>query len=224
MRGLVIMPDPLSLPGTLGEHAEAMGARLVRHIPGRDGPLPPVERFDFVMAMGAPWSVYGPEVKPWIEEELELFRQAEARGIPVLGVCFGAQAFARALGGEVRRAEGAELGWKRVETVAPGPIDEGPWFMWHEDTFTLPPRVTLLAKTEIGPQAYAVGPHLLVQFHPEMTPDLFDAWCEVDDSDFERLGVDREAVREETGWRAAEARERARRLLDDWMAGVTRRM
>lgn len=222
MRGLVIRQHALSLEGTVGAHAEARGARLVRHVPGGDGTLPPLEGFDFVVAMGAPWSVYGPEVESWIEEELELFRKAVAERIPVFGVCFGAQAFAQALGGRVQRATQPELGWATVESLAPAIVEEGPWFMWHGDTLTLPHGSRLLARTETGPQAYAFGPHLLVQFHPEITPDILDAWCATDDSDFRRYGVDKEAVIEETRRRREEAAERARRLFERFLGGVAR--
>ncbi len=218
MRALVIRQHTLSKPGTVGEYAEEQ--ELVHHVAAEDGPLPPVADFDLVIAMGAPWSVYGEEVKPWIDWELQLMRDAVDQGVPVLGICFGAQAFAKALGGEVRKADRAELGWGMVQTEDPNLLPEGPWFMWHSDTFTVPPGATLIAMTENGPQAYTMEPHLLVQFHPEVSPEILQAWCAIDASDFERLGVELEAVTEETERRADEACDRAQRLFDRFMAGA----
>ena len=222
MHALVVKPHTLSSPGTIGEYAERLGVELVQHVASLDGPLPPLDGFDFVIAMGAPWSVYGEEVKPWIESELELFREAVRRVIPVLGICFGAQAFAQALGGEVHKAE-AEVGWKAVHTNDPGLIPEGPWFMWHSDSFSLPAGARLVSWTESGgPQAYTMGPHILVQFHPEVRPDVLEGWNRAEDSDvFERLGIDRAEIEAETERRQEEARERARRLFDRFLVGVS---
>lgn len=220
MRGLVIKPHRLSSPGTIGEYAEGLGAELVHHVAGEAPAIPSLDGFDFVMTMGSPNSVYGAQVRPWIGTLLDRFREAADRGIPVLGVCFGAQAFAEALGRKVRKADRAELGWGTVDVVARGPVAEGPWMMWHSDTFSLPDGATLLAETASGPQAYAYGPSLLVQFHPEVSPELLRDWCDIDDSDFERFGVSLEEVTRETERRADEARDRARALFDSFMAGV----
>jgi len=190
-------------------------------VPSEEGPLPQLEGFDFIVAMGAAWSVYGPEVEPWIEGELKVLRDAVDRGLPVLGICFGAQAFARALGGEVRPADRTEIGWHSVRTDAPDRIPAGPWFMWHSDRFTLPNGATLLARTDVCAQAFGLGPHILVQFHPEITPELLESWIKEDVSDFERTGTDPGAVLEETIRLQPEARRRAADLFDRFMAGVT---
>lgn len=220
MRGLVIKPHRLSNPGTIGEYAEGLGAKLVHHVAGEDPAIPRLNGFDFVLAMGSPHSVYGEEVGTWIGTLIQRIREAVDRGMPFLGVCFGAQAFAEALGGKVWKAEQAELGWGTVDVVAPGPVVEGPWMMWHSDTFSLPDGATLLAETASGPQAFTYGPSLLVQFHPEVSPELLRDWCDIDDSDFARFGVSLEEVARETERRKDEGRERARRLLDWVLAGL----
>jgi GMP synthase-like glutamine amidotransferase len=140
--------------------------------------------------MGAPWSVYGEHVAPWIEDALGGIRDAVEHHVPVLGICFGAQAFAQAMGGRARPAEDHEVGWRLVQTSDTSLVPEGPWFMWHGDTFDLPADATTVAWTDVGVQAYTMGPHLCVQFHPEATAGWWQrGWS--DGRDIRRAGLDR---------------------------------
>jgi GMP synthase-like glutamine amidotransferase len=214
VRALVLKPHEFSYPGLVGEAATERGIELVEHVASEDERIPELDGFDLLVCMGAPWSVYGDEVVPWIGTALERFRSAVERDVPVLGICFGAQAFAEALGGKVRRAPATEVGWHEVETDDAAIVPSGPWFMWHSDTFSLPPGARELARTSVGPQAFALGPHLCVQFHPEITPAILDAWVEHDDGDFRRNGVDPASTLAQTRKEIERARERARALLD----------
>jgi len=97
--------------------------------------------------------------------------------IPILGVCFGAQALAAALGGTVSRAPRPEIGWHYVETDASW-ISRGPWFQWHSDRFTVPDGATELARSALAPQAFRHGRSLGVQFHPEVDGDIVSDWLD----------------------------------------------
>ena len=218
-RVLVLQPHELSVVGLVGDALEARGAHLVEHVLSSGGDPPPLDGFDAVLVMGAPWSVYGDEVTPWIDGLLDRLGEAVDRRVPVLGVCFGAQAFAQALGGEVMRAADHEVGRHEVETNDAALIPPGPWFMWHGDTFSPPPGAHVIARTEAGPQAYTYGPHLLVQFHPEATAEVVAAWLRHDDADFRVAGVDPTATLEALRADEPSARERADRLVAHLLGG-----
>jgi GMP synthase-like glutamine amidotransferase len=214
MRALVVKPHRLSASGFVGERLRERGFELDEHVAAGGGAMPSVDGFDAVLVMGSPWSVYGPEVAPWIGGLLDLLRDADGRGVGVFGVCFGAQAMAATFGADVRRGE-LELGWHQVESVEPGLVPAGPWFMWHSDRFDLPDGATELARTDAnGPQAYALGPHLCVQFHPEADAAIVSAWVGHDSGDFDHAGISRDAVFAETADREGEARHRAAALVD----------
>jgi GMP synthase-like glutamine amidotransferase len=222
MRVLVLKPHELADPGLVGEALRLRGADLLEHVLADEGAPPALDGFDALVVMGAPWSVDGDEVRDWIDPLLERLREAVAGGVPVLGICFGAQAFAQATGGWVARAADTEVGLHRVDAVDDGVVAEGPWFMWHGDTFGLPPGATRLASTPNGPQAYALGPHLLVQFHPEATADIVRAWIAYDDGDFRAAGLDPSVTLDEMRADRDAARDRAAGLVDAFLRGIAR--
>lgn len=122
---------------------------------------------------------------PWIQRELELIRTAVAQDIPVLGHCLGGQLMSKALGGVVTRNPVKELGWGQV-TVAGndtarqwfGDITTFDAFHWHGETFSLPPgAVPLLSSAHCANQAFAIGKHLGMQCHVEMTAQMIEEWC-----------------------------------------------
>ena len=190
MRVLVLKPHALADPGLVGKALRDRGAELVEQVLADQGSPASLDGFDAVVVMGAPWSVYGDEVAGWIDGLLDTTREAVDRGVPMLGICFGAQAFAQALGGRVEPAADHEVGVREVQTDEPDIVPPGPWFMWHGDTFEAPDGAEVIARTANGPQAYTYGPHLLVQFHPEATARIVAAWLDYDDTDFQTAGVD----------------------------------
>jgi GMP synthase-like glutamine amidotransferase len=133
--------------------------------------------------MGGPMSVHDP--LPWIEPATRLIRQAVAADVPVLGHCLGAQLLAGALGAGVRPNAVPEIGWLPV-TRAPGePASDWlgslpesfPVYHWHGETFDLPAGATrLLESADCPNQAFALGRHLGIQFHVELTPEMVIDW------------------------------------------------
>ena len=142
-----------------------------------------IERFSGLVFMGGPMSVNDP--LPWIDAACALIRSAVAQGVPVLGHCLGAQLMAKALGAAVTRNPVKEIGWGEVRVGQDalardwfGETREFMAFHWHGETFALPPGAAcILASPYCPQQAFALGPHLALQCHVEMTAAMIEQWC-----------------------------------------------
>ena len=229
MRVLFIQQDHMSPTGPVGEafadHGFDVREFLVVpeehfHQPSVAVAFPDPLAFDAIVPMGAAWSVYDHDrIGAWVGDELDFLRRAHQAGVPVLGICFGGQALATALGGMVVRAERPEIGWTTVETSRPDLIEPGPWFQWHADRWVLPDGLRAFARTESAEQAFTAGRSLGVQFHPELTPQMLDGWLDnVGREHAAALGTDPDQLVAETAARSAEARARARRLVTAFLA------
>jgi GMP synthase-like glutamine amidotransferase len=179
MRVVVIKHHEIDDAGFIAAAFAARGAEVSEHLFPADGPLPALDAIDHVIVLGATWSVYDQDaIGHWIGDELAWLRDADDAGVPVLGICFGAQALAAALGGDVRPAPLKEIGWTMIDSLDADLIDAGPWLVFHSDQCVLPPGARLLARNDVCPQAYAVGKHLAVQFHPEVDAAQLERWLE----------------------------------------------
>jgi GMP synthase-like glutamine amidotransferase len=202
-------------PGFIGAAFAARGARLVTHLFPEGGPLPRLAGADHLVVLGAIPSVYddGP-ARGWIAEELAWLRRADEAGVPVLGICFGAQALCATFGGEVEAAPRKEVGWTMIESFDPDLIPAGPWLQFHGDRCLPPPQAKILGRNEIGVQAFAIRRHLAVQFHPEVDGDQLRQWLDGGGrAEAERAGQDPGAFLAETVTQEPAARERADRLV-----------
>jgi GMP synthase-like glutamine amidotransferase len=177
MRVVVIRHHRVDDPGFIADAFRARGAELSMHLYPRDGRLPDLAGIDHLVLLGAVWSVYDNEaVGDWIDDYLGWLRQADAAGVPVLGICFGAQALATALGGGAEAAPRSEIGWTKIETFDPEVIEEGPWLEFHSDRCLPPAGARILARTEVCVQAFSLARHLAVQFHPEVDAAQLSGW------------------------------------------------
>src|SRR5256884_4417214 len=124
MRVLVIRHHDVDTAGFIAEAFEARGVELAVHLFPDDGPLPGFGGVDHIVVMGAVSSVNDPD--PWIAEELAWLRAADQAGVPVLGICFGAQAICAALRGRIEAMGGMEIGWGMGGAARPGAGPPGP--------------------------------------------------------------------------------------------------
>jgi len=131
---------------------------------------------------------------PWIPAVLRLIRDAVSRDVPVLGHCLGGQLMAKALGGVVGPAPVTEIGWGPV-AIVPSPLartwfgvgSEFMAFHWHGETFSVPAGAErVLTGRWCDNQGFALGPHLALQCHVEMTAELIRSWCDEGRAQIER--------------------------------------
>lgn len=133
--------------------------------------------------LGGPMSVNDEREFPFLKAEKDLIRQSVKKGIPVLGLCLGAQLIASAFHAPVYRFVN-EMGWFVVDRV---PADDltfndfpgsFPVFQFHSETFGLPYRGRLLCSGDrVRHQAFRYRSALALQFHLEMTSPLIEDWC-----------------------------------------------
>lgn len=220
MRALVIQYDGDAPAGLISTWLGERGIEeRVRRVSGDGGRLPDPRDYELIVPLGSEAAAYDDAV-PWLADQLTMLRQAVEADVPVLGICFGSQLLARALGGEAMRNAAPEIGWVRIDSDDPDLIGEGPWMEWHYDTFTAPPGARLIARSAAGPQAYTIGRSLGVQFHPEVTVGIVADWVADGVDQLARAGLDPERLLAETRELDAGNRERAWRLLDAFVERV----
>jgi GMP synthase-like glutamine amidotransferase len=201
--------------GLLSGWAAARGIALRVVRPDGGEALP--EDVDALVVLGSEcYAIRGEHA--WIDTELDQLAALAPR-LPVLGICYGAQALSVALGGRRRRAQVPEIGWVGVASQCGG-VCAGPWFAWHDDVIEPPPGATVTAHNAYGPQAFRHGRHVGVQFHPEVTPGIVAGWAEEGAADLRRAGVDPRALELETLERAPAAAVGAQRLFDSFALGA----
>lgn len=150
----------------------------------KNGRLPAVSEFDWLVVLGGPMSVYEENEHPWLAKEKALIVQAIEHHKPVVGICLGAQLIAAALGARVYPHGCREIGWFPVTLTekarASFYFDFLPRsfsvFHWHQDTFDLPDGAFRIASSEAClNQGFQVGDRVLgFQFHMEMTAAMLD--------------------------------------------------
>jgi len=179
MRVVVVRHHEEDSAGFIGTAFEARGATLSTLLYPKEGALPDLAGVAHIVMLGSTSSVYDEgEAHAWIGEELTWLRRADAAGVPVLGICFGGQLLAAAFGGTVEHAGRQEIGWVTIDSADPEMIPPGPWLEFHHDRCQPPAEATVLAHNDLGVQAFRLGRHLGVQFHPEVDGDQFQLWLD----------------------------------------------
>ena len=195
-----------------------------------EGDLPPVDgaaaasRYDGVVVTGSRASVYWEEA--WIPPTREWVRDAAESGLPCLGVCWGHQLLADALGGTVEPMGEYEIGYRTVERVGDSVLLEGlddafTAFTTHSDAVTeLPPGAEPIAENDYSVHGFRLGTAFGVQFHPEYDPETAE---EVTRGKEGQLSPERiESVVEGITPEAYDAACEAKALFDNFLSVVER--
>ncbi len=229
---LFIHNDPTAPEGLLGEAFAESGFDVSTFSvvpadraadPVLDVTFPDPLDYDVIVPLGARWAVYDDRLADrWVGAEIDMVRRALDAGAGVLGVCFGGQLLATALGGTVERSPHPEVGWHEVHSDDPALVPPGPWFQWHFDRLTAPPGALEIARNGSATQAFVAGRALGLQFHPEVDSGLVEQWIAEDDGgDIPGLGLDADDLRARTAELADDAARRLRLLVAGFLDRLT---
>jgi GMP synthase-like glutamine amidotransferase len=172
---LVLQTQDNCPPGLLDDWAASRGITLDVLRVDRWERLPGPSDYELAIVLGSDASLAEPP-QDWVRRLVDWVAAVDAAGLPILGICFGAQVLAAALGGSVVRLSGPEHAWMELQTDDRERVPAGPWLSLHEDAVVLPPLAEELARNAFGTQAFSIGAHLGVQFHPEVTPSILSRW------------------------------------------------
>jgi GMP synthase (glutamine-hydrolysing) len=195
-------------PAFLGTWLHEQGVAVdVRNAEAGD-PFPAsMEEHSALAVMGGAMSANDP--LPTLRQAEALILQAMATGRPVLGHCLGGQLMARALGAKVGPSPAPEVGWSTLHVDdSPAALDwfgrpgEHWVFHWHYEAFEPPAGAVALASSAACPhQAFAIGPHLAMQFHVELDAEKLDRWSHDADLPDERAQAASAVVQSGTAMR-----------------------
>jgi GMP synthase-like glutamine amidotransferase len=230
----VFRTSPSEGPGYFATYLERRSIpwKMIALDEGASVPRDP-RRFAGLVFMGGPMSAN--DSLPWIAPALELLRDAVRKDVPVLGHCLGGQLMSKAFGGTVKRNAVKEIGWGEVRIADNAVARE--WlgelrtftsFHWHGETFSIPPGATrLMESAHCANQGFALGVHLGLQCHVEMTEELIRAWllggrAEIEES-AKSPGVQKpQEIEKDLASRLEALHEIANRLYDRWTKNLSR--
>jgi GMP synthase (glutamine-hydrolysing) len=229
-RALIIRHVPVE--GIAGFRAAVEGAGYeIDRIDVTDPRFPSLDlgEPDLLIMMGGPMGVYEHEQYPWIACQRQRLARRLAAERPTLGVCFGAQLLASALGAKVYPGPTKEVGFHPL-TINASPaaaplrhLEGVPVLHWHGDTFDLPEGAELLASSErYAHQAFRVGANVLaLQFHAEMGVDpRFDSWVDRWPHDIAAAGTTAEQLRADHELHGAAVVAAGRAMIADWLGSL----
>jgi GMP synthase (glutamine-hydrolysing) len=235
MRALAIVHQRDAGPGVFGDAIRSRGLELDSWLRAETD-LPPAEpsNYDAILVFGGAMHADHEDRHPWLREEKALLGDLLGRGVPMLGVCLGAQLIADAAGAPPRPASRPEIGWCEVALTAEGADDPlvGPLaprfeaFQWHSYEFPLPPGAVPLARSASCLQAYRLGDSSWgIQFHAEVTREDAEAWIDDyrSDEDAVAIALDADALRRRTRDAIADWNAIGRGLCERFLAAIPTR-
>ncbi|MES2093119.1 MAG: glutamine amidotransferase [Actinomycetota bacterium] len=200
----------------------------IRYLDVASGSLDDHPEPELVVVLGGDMGVYERDAHPFLESELAYLRDRLAAERPTLGICLGAQLIAEALGETVRKGKSVEIGFREVKPTEAG-LDSPlrhvlgvPMMQWHGDTFGLPSgAVRLASSTAYSNEAFALGDYALaVQFHPELTADMFESWITDGSAELAELGIDPDDLRREALTKGPEMQAASVAMFSEWLEAL----
>lgn len=204
MRVAILQHVAFEGPAQIGQWLDRRGltARVYPLYAG--AALPALESFDLLILMGGPMSVHDVVEFPWLLAEKRLLREALDAGKRLLGICLGGQLLAEALGGEVRAAERAEIGWWPIEQYAEARQSPLARMLpqrllamhWHGESFSLPPgAIALYRSAACAVQGFVWAERAVaLQCHLESSPASIEQLLGACAQDLQRPGAVQDAA------------------------------
>ena len=219
--------EPAALIGDVLE--QAGHDRVVIHM-NQGEALPQACAFDGVIIMGGPQSAN--DHCDYIQAELAWLKSLIPTGMPMLGICLGAQLMAKAAGANVIPAPVRELGWcavYRTDHTGGDPLffkmsDGLAVFQWHGETFSLTDSMLpVVTHPDVPAQAFRLGQGQYgLQFHVEVNAAIIDQWIASGESERDHLGI--EGIRQlhrDTAHNLEAMQQFCRQMVQNWL-GIIR--
>jgi GMP synthase (glutamine-hydrolysing) len=190
--------------------------------------VPPLA--NLLVVLGGPVGVYETDVYPFLAEERQILKARLAANRPTLGICLGAQQIAATLGAKVAATGIKEIGFSELtltDTGRAGPLrhlDGVPVLHWHGDAFQIPKGAENLATTPLcATQGFALGRNVLaLQFHPEVDACAgIERWLVGHAAELAAAGIDPRNLRDEAACFGPTLRDASRKMLSEWLNGLT---
>jgi GMP synthase-like glutamine amidotransferase len=172
-------------PHLVAEWLKEIGftTEVIRTFDGEDIPQVLSSDVAAIIPLGGAMNAMQDAEYPWLADEKKLIKRSVDEGLPVLGICLGAQLLGAALGGTVSRLDANEIGIYEINQIAADPIinlgESAPTTQWHEDYVSvLPAGATLIANSSLCPtQIFKVGELSYgLQCHPEADASIVALW------------------------------------------------
>jgi GMP synthase (glutamine-hydrolysing) len=188
MRLLVVQPDNDCTADRFATWLDEVDAELVVCAPADGHAVPTRVDADGLLVLGGDMGALDDDEYPWLADVRLLLAASVHAGVPVLGICLGAQLLAAACGGRVEvGVHGVEAGvvdvrWRdeaSYDVLFAGLPDPFPGPSLHGDSIVeLPPGAAWLGETDLySHQAFRVGDRAWgVQFHPEVSLESLTSW------------------------------------------------